>query len=161
MQLNSFWKTRTNFLTLTLSSESLLVYSSYEIILVIEFIINNHKNTTIMKLIYASSLLFLISCNSSGDKETIKMPGAYKMISRNEKTSKNRKEYDILLQLIIVGIEQNNIKEYNIAKYQIFRSGICNEYELGKPNNKLLLFEMMFLTNFTGWALMLLMAIFL
>lgn len=41
-----------------------------------------------MKLIYASSLLFLISCNSSGDKEIIKMPGAYKMVSKNEKTSK-------------------------------------------------------------------------
>jgi len=71
----------------------LLAYSSCEIILVIEFIIINHKNTTIMKLIYASALLFLISCNSSGDKETIKMPGAYKMSSSNVKTDKTDSTY--------------------------------------------------------------------
>lgn len=46
-----------------------------------------------MKLIYASALLFLISCNSSGDKEPIKMPGAYKMSSSNVKTDKTDSTY--------------------------------------------------------------------
>jgi len=76
-----------------LSFESLLAYSSHEIILVIEFIIINHKNTTIMKLIYASALLFFISCNSAGDKEPIKMPGVYKMLSSNVKTGKTDSTY--------------------------------------------------------------------
>ncbi len=54
-----------------------------------------------MKLIYASTLLFLISCNSSGDKETIKMPGAYKMLFSNVKTDKTDSTYTNVHQLKI------------------------------------------------------------
>ena len=54
-----------------------------------------------MKLIYASALLFLVSCNSSGDKETIKMPGAYKMLSSNVKTDKTDSTYTNVHQLKI------------------------------------------------------------
>lgn len=54
-----------------------------------------------MKLIYASVLLFLISCNSSGNKETIKMPGAYKMLSVNVKTDKSDSTYPNAHQLKI------------------------------------------------------------
>ncbi len=54
-----------------------------------------------MKLIYAFALLFLVSCNSSGDKETIKMPGAYKMLSSNVKTDKTDSTYTNSNQLKI------------------------------------------------------------
>ena len=54
-----------------------------------------------MKLIYASALLFFISCNSSGDKESIKIQGAYKMLSSNVKTDKTDSTYTDVHQLKI------------------------------------------------------------
>ena len=54
-----------------------------------------------MKLIYASALLFLVSCNSSGDKEPIKIQGAYKMLSSNVKTDKTDSTYTDVHQLKI------------------------------------------------------------
>ena len=54
-----------------------------------------------MKLIYASPLLFLISCNSSGNKESIKIQGAYKMLSSNVKTDKTDSTYTNVHQLKI------------------------------------------------------------
>lgn len=54
-----------------------------------------------MKLIIASAMFFLLSCNSNAKKESMAMPGAYKMLSSNVKTDKLDTTYTSQQQLKI------------------------------------------------------------
>ncbi len=54
-----------------------------------------------MKLILASALLFLISCNSADKKEDVKVEGAWKMLSQNLKNEKTDTTDNSLQQLKI------------------------------------------------------------
>lgn len=54
-----------------------------------------------MKLLYATVLLFLIACNNGEKKESVIMPGAYKMISQSLKSNTLDTTYLTLQQLKI------------------------------------------------------------
>ena len=54
-----------------------------------------------MKIAFATLILFLMACNAPGDKETMSMPGAYKMLSAHVKSDSTDTTYTNSNQLKI------------------------------------------------------------
>ena len=54
-----------------------------------------------MKILLATSLLFIIGCNNADKKENASMPGVYKMLSQSVKTDKTDSTFTSLQQLKI------------------------------------------------------------
>jgi len=86
-----------------------------------------------MKLLFATTLLFLIACNNGEKKETVIMPGAYMIISQSLKSSTIDTTYHELQQLKIYTGEymmyanffaRDSISSFGIGSYSAIKDTV-------------------------------------